>query len=534
MSTRQTEVVHRDALGQTPQPAPTLPASGKSKADRAEDLFILLVLLGIMAASLYASFNHMHDWTMRLMPPGTPDWFGWVNAIISELVPLVSTLKLRKLLHDGGQLLKSYALYVLLASVLLSLSAQLSAVSSHASVTAKFLACLPAVAVLVLSKMVIGGMDATRKAAQSEAERDQKAAEEADRNARQLRAAQQETRAARAELQEIRERSEAELQEIRVHAKVETGRAQQAIDALAQVENQAARSAARVEIEAGKQQEILDQAREEIQRLQNALGDAATAREDALRHAAEQTQTAGAAQGRLAEAREIAERAVAAKIAAEQSAQDHSRQVSTAAEQAEHVLRQQLAAATSAAAAAERSVAELSERVRTVQAQREEARTAADRAGTRAAVAEQQIADLERGRDAAFDELEKVRRQLARAVEKAEIVTARQPEISGRRQPEISGRPARKPGLPVLARLPENLPIVESVRPEKVAAALVARVTYPDATLTQLAEITEISDRTIGKVVRAVPADVAGDIVDQILALAAGGPVLALTDGLAA
>ncbi|WP_433732564.1 hypothetical protein ACQP2Y_46745 (plasmid) [Actinoplanes sp. CA-051413] len=336
---------------------------------------------------------------------------------------------------------------------------------------------------------------------------------------------QAEIAGARRELAEMQARAEAETEraetEIAARAEAETLAAQ----ATAQVETLTAQAAAQAEIEAGKQQEIQRRAQEEIGRLQSAVRDAIEARDEARRHAGEQTQAAGLAQGRLTEARDSAERAAAAKAAAEQRAQAHMQQVSAAAEQAEHQLRQQLAAATGAAAAAERRVAELSEQVRTVEAQREEARAAAERAGNRAAIAEQQIADLERGRDAAFDELENVRRRLARATEKAEIAATR--------QPEISRRPVRKSALPVLTRLPENLPVVESVRPEKVALVLVARVTYPDATLAQLAEITEISDRTVGKVVRAVPADIAPEMVEQILALA-GGKVLALTDGRAA
>lgn len=298
-------------------------------------------------------------------------------------------------------------------------------------------------------------------------------------------------------------------------------RVEAAIAAAAEVETLTAQAAAQAEIAAGRQQEIQRQAREEIGRLQAAVRDAIEAREQARRHADEQSQAAGLAQGRLAEARDSAERAAAAKAAAEHQAQAHIQQVSTEAEQAERQLRQQLTAATGATAAAEHDVAELAERVRTVEAQRDEARAAAERAGNRAALAEQQIADLERGRDAAFDELERVRRQLARATERA--------EITGSRRPEISARPARKSAQPVAVALPENLPdivpSVETVRPETVAAVLVARVRFPEATNAELAAATAISDRTIRKVLNAVPADITA---------AFAGEVLALTDGRAA
>ncbi len=338
---------------------------------------------------------------------------------------------------------------------------------------------------------------------------------------------------AQAEITARAEQAQAEIAAAEQQAQAEIAAREEAETRAAEVETLAAQAAAQAEIEAGKQQEILREARAEIGRLQTEVRDAVEARDDARRYADEQNRAAGLAQGRLAEARDSAERAVAAKAAAEQRAHAHMQQVSAAAEQAEHQLRQQLAAATGAAAAAERRVAELAERVSTLEAKREEARAGAERAGNRAAVAEQQIAQLERGRDAAFEELEKLRRQLARATEKKAEIAAGQPEISGRRQQEISGRPGRRTALPTSVPLPENLPVVESVRPEKVAVVLVARVRYPDATLAQLAEITDISDRTVGKVVRAVPAEIASDMAEQILALA-GGPVLALSDGRAA
>ena len=157
-----------------------------------------------------------------------------------------------------------------------------------------------------------------------------------------------------------------------------------------------------------------------------------------------------------------------------------------------------------------------------------------ERQSTARVIAEQQLADLQRGRDAAFDELEKVRRQLARATEKAEIGVSRQVEISTSGAGEISSRPDRKSVLPVPVQLPENLPVVDSVRPEKVATVLVAKTIYPQATYAELYEITGISTRTVGTVMRGVPEEIAIEVGEQLLALAGGGKVLALTDGRAA
>ena len=323
---------------------------------------------------------------------------------------------------------------------------------------------------------------------------------------------------AQAEIAAHAERAQAEIAAAEQRAQAEIAARAAAETGAAEAEMQAAQAAVQAEIEAGKQAEILREARAEIGRLQTAVRDAAEARDEARRHAGEQTQAAGLARGRLAEARDSAERAVVAKVAAEQRANARLQEMSQASEQAERQLRQQLAAATGAAAAAERSVAELAERVRTVQAQREEARAAAERAGNRAAFAEQQIADLERGRDAAFDELERVRRQLARVTERAEITVSR--------QPEISGRPTRKSATSTAVALPENLPgivpAVETVRPETVAAVLVARVRFPEATNAELAAATAISDRTIRKVLNAVPAEITAAFAGEVLALTGG------------
>jgi myosin heavy subunit len=385
-------------------------------------------------------------------------------------------------------------------------------------------ACIAPV-VVVRVKMLTG-----RTAKEIEAE--QEAAKRAD----DVRAARAETTAARQALAETKtaaaaaaEQAQAEIAAQAEQARTEIAaveqRAQAEITArttaetrAAEVETLASQAAAQAEIEAGKQAEILREARAEIGRLQTAVRDAIEARDEARRQAGEQTQAAGLAQGRLAEARESADRAAAAKVEAEQRASARLQEMSQVSEQAKRQMGQQLAAATDRAAAAERNVAELAERVRTVEAQRDEARAGAERAGNRAAFAEQQIAELERGRDATFDELERVRRQLARASERAEITVAR--------QPEISGRPARKSAPSTAVALPENLagtvPSVETVRPETVAAVLVARVRFPEATNAELAAATTISDRTIRKVLNAVPAEITAAFAGEVLALTGG------------
>jgi hypothetical protein len=267
------------------------------------------------------------------------------------------------------------------------------------------------------------------------------------------------------------------------------------------------RARTEAETASGKQAEILRQAQAEIGRLKTAVREAVDARDVARRHASEQIRAAGVAEGRLAEARGTADRAARAAAATEQHATDHMRQVSVAAEKAERTLREQLAAATRVADETQSKVAELTEQVRVVQAQREEARAATERQSTGRVIAEQKVGELQRSRDAAFNEIERLRRQLPRAAEKAEMGSGR--------QPEISRAPGRKRLASVPAALPDGLPEVETVKPETVAIVLAARAELPGATQAQISAATGISDRTIRKVLNAVPAS----------------RILALTDG---
>ncbi|SNY72754.1 hypothetical protein [Paractinoplanes atraurantiacus] len=306
-----------------------------------------------------------------------------------------------------------------------------------------------------------------------------------------------------------------ELAETQARAEAEAARAGAEIQARAEAETRVTETATRAETEAGKQAEILRQARAEIEQLKTAVQEAVAERDEARRHAGEQTQAAGLAQGRLAEARDSAERAAAAQVAAEQQAQEHMRQVSSRAEQAEHQLRQELAKAAGQASTAEATVGELTEQLRRVQAQLDEARTAGERQGTAKVLADLKIIELEKGRDAALTELERVRRQLARATEKAETAVER--------QPEISRAPVRKSAALVPAGLAENLPVsVDTVAPETVATVLIAWAENPNASQAELAKITGISDRTIRKVLRAIPAEIAGELAGQVLALTGG------------
>ncbi|WP_212804668.1 DUF2637 domain-containing protein [Actinocatenispora sera] len=125
-----------------------------SKSQRVEDVARLGIMgaIGVMAGA--ASFTHMHDWTMQALPHGTADWFGWANAVASELMPTCALLEIRRKRRAGGSI--TYPVALLVASGLLSLGAQVSQAGD--SLTSKGLAALPAVAFMLLVKLVFSGL----------------------------------------------------------------------------------------------------------------------------------------------------------------------------------------------------------------------------------------------------------------------------------------------------------------------------------------------------------------------------------------
>ncbi|GIL27069.1 hypothetical protein [Actinocatenispora comari] len=128
-----------------------------SKTQRVEDVARLGIMaaIGVMAGA--ASFTHMHDWTMQALPHGTADWFGWANAVASELMPTCALLEIRRKRRAGGSI--TYPVLLLVASGLLSLGAQVSQAGD--TLTSKGLAALPAVAFMLLVKLVFSGLPKT-------------------------------------------------------------------------------------------------------------------------------------------------------------------------------------------------------------------------------------------------------------------------------------------------------------------------------------------------------------------------------------
>lgn len=473
---------------------------GAGRTDKVEDTIKLIILAAIMLAALAASFTHMKQWTMTWLPAGTPEWFGWANAIISELVPLAATLSLRKRLRQGKPLM-SYALFILLGGAALSLAAQLSAVGADASTSAKFLAALPALAFLFLSKLVMGDLDSGRKHKEIEADRERRLAAERQQQAEILQKSRSETTAARRELAETAQALRAET--TRIVAETE---------ARAEAEIRAEQAAVRAETEAAARVEISTRAEAEISTHRAAVVEAREAARVAEQRAAEQSEAARLAEGRLAEARDAADRAAAARTLAEQRLADEVRQLTGASEQVERELRQQIDVLAEQALQAEARIDELTELVQVAEVKLDNAQAIVERQAAARARAEQDLAGAIAARDEAVDEVGRLRARVAR---QAEIRTRPQADISGAGRPGIGRVSGRKSLMAVPADLPADLPEVETVAPETVALVLAARQQHPDANNGRLAELTGFSAKTIGKVVRTVPAHV----VDQVLAL---------------
>src|SRR4051794_11423746 len=117
-----------------------------TRAHRIESAVLAVILTVVAVAAGWASFTHVHDWTMRHTPPGTPDLFGWVNAVISELVPVAAVLTIRR--HRKTARPIGYPLFLLIAAASLSLAAQLAV--AQPSPSGWLLSAVPALAFMPL------------------------------------------------------------------------------------------------------------------------------------------------------------------------------------------------------------------------------------------------------------------------------------------------------------------------------------------------------------------------------------------------
>ncbi|GAB3184446.1 hypothetical protein FHX75_121322 [Micromonospora palomenae] len=122
-----------------------------SRADRIDGLVLVVILLIVAGFAGAASFTHVKDWTLDNSPPGTGEWFGWANAVISELIPTAALLTIRRRKRTGGPI--GYPMFLLAAAVALSLAAQLAVAKPGPS--GWLLSAVPALAFIGLSKLVL-------------------------------------------------------------------------------------------------------------------------------------------------------------------------------------------------------------------------------------------------------------------------------------------------------------------------------------------------------------------------------------------
>ena len=122
-----------------------------TRTDRAEGLVLVVILLLVAGFAGAASFTHVKDWTLENSPTGTGEWFGWANAVISELVPVAALLTIRRRRRNGQPV--GYPMFLLVAAVLLSLAAQLAV--AKPGLSGWLLSAVPALAFMGLSKLVL-------------------------------------------------------------------------------------------------------------------------------------------------------------------------------------------------------------------------------------------------------------------------------------------------------------------------------------------------------------------------------------------
>lgn len=111
-------------------------------------LVFIVLIVGTMAGA--ASFHHVHDWTMTNSPDRTGDWFGWANAVITELIPTAALMVIARRRRNGAPI--GYPMFLLVVAVGLSLTAQLAV--ARFTVFGWMVSALPALAFFALSKLV--------------------------------------------------------------------------------------------------------------------------------------------------------------------------------------------------------------------------------------------------------------------------------------------------------------------------------------------------------------------------------------------
>ncbi len=122
-----------------------------TRPERTESVVQVLILLLVAGMAGAASFTHVHDWTMRNAPAATASWFGWANAVISELTPTAAGIEIRRRKRHGHPV--AYPMAVLIAAAVLSLTAQVA--EARPTPAGWISSAVPALAFLALTKLVL-------------------------------------------------------------------------------------------------------------------------------------------------------------------------------------------------------------------------------------------------------------------------------------------------------------------------------------------------------------------------------------------
>jgi hypothetical protein len=117
-----------------------------------EPAMLTVILVAVGGAAGAASFTHVHDWTMQHSPAGTGDWFGWANAVISELVPIAALLVMRRRKLTGQPI--AYPVCLLVAALAFSITAQLAV--AKPGLSGGLVSVVPALAFAALAKLILG------------------------------------------------------------------------------------------------------------------------------------------------------------------------------------------------------------------------------------------------------------------------------------------------------------------------------------------------------------------------------------------
>lgn len=119
-----------------------------NRAERAEGIVQVVILLTIGSMAAAASFTHVHNVAAA---HGQPGWLAWADAVVLELMSIATVLEIRRR-HRAGRP-AGFVMWVLVGAVALSLSAQV--VEAERSIIGWLAAALPAAGFLALVKIVL-------------------------------------------------------------------------------------------------------------------------------------------------------------------------------------------------------------------------------------------------------------------------------------------------------------------------------------------------------------------------------------------